>query len=66
MNDTLLYSLCTLGVGFLVIVVRYSFKSKCTNVSVCFGCCEFERDIKAEVELEENTPSSPNREESKI
>ncbi len=66
MNDTLLYSLATLGIAFLTIVVRYSFKSKCTNVSLCFGCVEIERNIEMEVELEENTPNSPNKEESKI
>ncbi len=61
MNDTLLYGLTTIGVGFLALVVRYTFKSKCSNVSLCFGCVSIKRNINAEMELEENGIGTPTK-----
>jgi hypothetical protein len=37
----------------------YFFKSKCKNISICYGCLNVERDIEAEVEIEENTTPAP-------
>jgi hypothetical protein len=52
MDNTLLLSIITLGTGVIALVVKYSFRSKCSDVRVCWGCCSFKRDIKSEVELE--------------
>jgi hypothetical protein len=57
MNDTLVYSLATLGIGFLALVVRYSFKSKCNDVSLCYGLIKIKRDTECETK-------DLNREES--
>lgn len=50
MNDTLVYGLGSLGVGLLALLIKYAFKSKCTDVSVCFGLVHIQRDIVQEIE----------------
>lgn len=63
MNDTLLYSLATLGVGLLALVVKYGFKSKCSDVSLCCGLITIHRDIDQEIEEQKlEVKGSPNRE----
>ena len=32
MDNTLIYGLATMGFGFLAVLVRYGFKSKCDNM----------------------------------
>lgn len=53
MNDTLIYGLATMGVTFLAVVVRYGFKSKCSEVGLCFGMLSIKRDTNAEIRAEE-------------
>jgi hypothetical protein len=64
MNDSLLYGISTLGVGLLALIVKYGFKSKCSDVSLCFGLIHIQRDINQEIEEQkmENNHSSPSRE----
>ena len=50
MNDSLLYGIATLGAGVLALVIRYGFKSKCSDVSLCFGLIHIQRDIEKEIE----------------
>ena len=52
-NSTLIYGLATLGRGILTISLRYCFKSKCEDVSLCFGMIKVHRDTEAEVKSEE-------------
>jgi len=52
MDNTLIYGLATLGCGILGLVIRYGFKSKCTNVQMCFGLLAIQRDVQAEIEEE--------------
>jgi len=53
MDGTLLLSLATLGTGFLALVIKYGFKSKCSDVAMCWGCCKIHRDIENEIKAEE-------------
>jgi hypothetical protein len=53
MNETLIYGLATIGVGFLALVVRYGFKSKCSDVNCCFGIISIKRDIAGENQAEQ-------------
>jgi hypothetical protein len=64
MDDSLLYGISTLGVGLLALIVKYGFKSKCSDVSLCFGLVHIQRDINQEIEEQkmENNHSSPSRE----
>jgi hypothetical protein len=54
MSDaTLIYGLATLGSGILGLSIRYCFKSKCEDVSLCFGLIKIHRDTDAEVQAQE-------------
>jgi hypothetical protein len=77
MNDTLLYGLATMGFGFLAVLVRYGFKSKCSDVSLCCGLLSIKRDIGGEVKTEQmelsirrqdsiTSVNTPNKDDSKI
>jgi len=45
-------TISTLICGSFGLVVRYCLKSKCEDVSLCYGLIHVKRDIKAEVEEE--------------
>lgn len=52
MDNTLIYGLATMGFGFLAILVRYGFKSKCSDVGLCCGLLTIKRDIQGENQAE--------------
>ena len=63
-TGTLIYGLATLGTGVLGLCVRYAFKSKCEDVSLCCGLIKIHRDTNAEVnaeaiELRQQHPQQP-------
>ena len=62
MNDSLIYGIATLFTGLIALLVRYGFKSKCSNVSLCFGLIKIERDIEQEIEEQKIENVSPQRE----
>ena len=49
LSEATLYSLSIAGLGFAGLVIRYCFKSKCNEVSCCFGLLKIERDIEHEI-----------------
>ena len=49
LSEATVYSLSIAGLGFSGLVVRYCFRSKCSEVSCCFGLLKIERDIEHEV-----------------
>jgi hypothetical protein len=49
MDDSLIYGIATLGVGLLALIVKYGFKSKCSDVSLCFGLISVKRNIEQEI-----------------
>ena len=51
MEDAIIITLATIGSALIGLIIRYSFRSKCEDVSCCFGCLKFHRDIKAEKEI---------------
>jgi hypothetical protein len=62
MNDSLLYGIATLATGLIALLVRYGFKSKCSDVSLCFGLITIKRDIEHEIEEQKIEGNSPQRE----
>jgi len=52
-DSTLIYGLATLGSGVLGLSIRYCFKSKCEDVSLCFGLIKIHRNTDDEVKAEE-------------
>jgi len=64
-NSTLIYGLATLGSGVLGLSIRYCFKSKCEDVSLCFGLIKIHRDTESEVKAEEiEIKNQPIKQES--
>jgi hypothetical protein len=51
-DSTLIYGLATLGTGVLGLSIRYCFKSKCEDVSLCFGLIKIHRNTEDEVKAE--------------
>jgi hypothetical protein len=62
MDDSLIYGIATLATGLIALLVRYGFKSKCSNVSLCFGLIQVERDITQEIVEQKIEGNSPQRE----
>lgn len=52
-NSTLLYGLATLASGILGVSIRYCFKSKCVDVTLCWGLLQIHRDTDTEMKTEE-------------
>jgi len=52
-TSTLIYGLATLGSGIIGLAIRYCFKSKCKNVSLCFGIISIDRNTEDEIKSEE-------------
>ena len=48
MQDAIIITLSTIGASLAGLLIRYLFRSKCEDVSLCFGCLRFHRDVKSE------------------
>jgi hypothetical protein len=56
MDDTIIYALGTLAVGLLGLIIKYSFKSKCSDISICYGLLTVHRNTECEEkDIEVNT-----------
>ena len=66
MDNTLIYGLATLGCGILGLVIRYGFKSKCTDVNMCCGLLAIKRDVNAEIEEEKMELQNGIKDENKV
>lgn len=66
MDNTLIYGLATLLCGILGLVIRYGFKSKCTDVNMCCGMIAIKRDVNAEIEEEKMELQNGIKDENKV
>jgi len=48
MDDQTLIIILGIGTGFLGLMLRYFFKSKCDRVSCCFGLVNIHREVEQE------------------
>lgn len=48
MDNPTIIIIVTISVGFLGLVLRYAFKSKCDQVNLCFGCLNIHREVERE------------------
>jgi len=48
MNDQTLIIILGIGTGFLGVMLRYLFKSKCDRVNCCFGLMSIHREVEQE------------------
>lgn len=57
MDATTIVIILTIGTTFLGVVIRYSFKSKCDQVSLLWGCLNIHREVSREIQ---SVPSDNN------
>jgi hypothetical protein len=50
-NSVFFITVGTMIFGFLGIVLRYAFLSKCDNVSICFGLIKIHRVVQIEEDI---------------
>ena len=48
MNDQTLIIILGIGTGFLGLMLRYAFKSKCDRVNLCCGFVNIHREVEQE------------------
>jgi hypothetical protein len=56
LSEYFLIFLTTSTIGLLLAAAKMCYKSKCKNIRLCWSCVDIERDIGAELEIDENTP----------
>ena len=66
MNGIFLYGLATLGVGLIGLLIKYGFKSKCSDVKICYGLVSIKRDVEAEIKAEEKQLELESKDENII
>lgn len=49
-DSSTIYGISIAGIGLVALMIRYSFRSKCSDVSLCFGLIHIQRDIEQEIE----------------
>ena len=60
-NDILILTLIGSVTSIIMLCLKLSYKSKCTDVNCCFGILKFKRNVNIETNLEEkNTKSEDN------
>lgn len=52
-DNTTLYGVVTIAAAVLGVCIRYTFRSKCTEVKCCYGLVDIKRDIEGEIETTE-------------
>jgi hypothetical protein len=58
MDDQTIIIILGIGTGFLGLMLRYAFKSKCDRVSCCFGLMAIHREVEQEDRDIERTDSA--------
>jgi hypothetical protein len=48
MNDVLILSLSTISSAIVMLIVRYSYRSKCSDIDLLWGCLKVKRDVAGE------------------
>jgi hypothetical protein len=60
MDDTSVILIITIGTGFLGLIVRYCFRSKCRNINVMWGCMKINREVEIELGDESKKEETKN------
>ena len=58
-NGVTIIALCTLILGSIAMISKLCYKSKCSNISCCFGLINIKRNVEIESEIE--TDIIPNK-----
>jgi len=65
-NSVFFITVGTMVFGFLGIVLRYAFLSKCDNVSICFGLIKIHRVVQIEEDVPPVEETKEEKEEEKV
>jgi hypothetical protein len=60
MEDNAIILIITIGTGFLGLIVRYMFRSKCSNINVMWGCMRIHREVGIEINDESKKEETTN------
>jgi len=52
-DSSLIIALSTILSGIALLMLKLCFKSKCSDVSLCFGLLKIKRDVEVERKIEE-------------
>jgi hypothetical protein len=58
MQDTSIILIITIGTGFLALICRYCFRSKCSDITLCNGVVRIHRAVELEEQKIEDAESS--------
>jgi hypothetical protein len=47
--------------GVAGLLIRYTFKSKCDQVSICFGCLKVHREVNQEETIIDDSQKNENK-----
>ena len=58
-NDSVtIITILSIVLGCSIMTLKVLFKSKCSNVSLCFGLFEIERKVELETEITDEIPNN--------
>ncbi len=52
-DSSLIIALSTILSGIALLMLKLCFKSKCSDISICFGLLKIKRDVEVERKIEE-------------
>ena len=53
MDNGIIISLCTILSAITLLMLKLCFKSKCSEISCCFGLIKIKRDVEIERKIED-------------
>ena len=52
-DSNFIITLTTILLGGFALLVKYCFKSKCSDINICFGLLQIKRDVADETKIEQ-------------
>ena len=53
-NDVFWLSVTPMVLGAGALCIRYAYRSKCSNINICWGLLQIQRDVHQETEIDNN------------
>ena len=51
-NDVFWLSITPMVLGAGALCIRYAYRSKCSNINICWGLLQIQRDVQHETEID--------------
>lgn len=65
-DATFFITITTIITGFLGLTIRFCLKSKCEDISICFGLLNIKRRVDLETDIEMNNDNVNNEKKSDL